>query len=147
MPAAKIKPEDVIEMSAATFEWADSYDTKDWHRLRKILAPEVVVDNSAVMGTARETMSAEDFMLRMSDKNLLGNPLVSTQHFIGASKYEQLSETLATGLHQIRAAHQRYTGPDKNAVEAKGHGHATMLHTYRKIEGEWKIAGVKPTVY
>ncbi|KAF5532892.1 scytalone dehydratase [Fusarium mexicanum] len=140
-------------MAAATFDWADSYDTKDWKRLEEILAPEVMltfvskVDYSAVIGKPGDTMSAQDFVSMISDVNLLGNPLISTQHFIGASKYEKLAETVATGLHQIRAAHQRHSSLDKNIVEAKGHGHATMLHTYRKIEGEWKIAGIKPTVY
>ncbi|KAF5693096.1 scytalone dehydratase [Fusarium globosum] len=134
-------------MAAATFDWGDSYDTKDWNRLKETLAPEVMVDYSAVRGKPGETMSAQDFVSMISDAKFLGNPLILTQHFIGASKYEQLAETMATGLHQIRAAHQRYSASDKNIVEAKGHGHATMLHTYRKIEGKWKIAGIKPTVY
>lgn len=30
--------------------------------------------------------------------------------------------------------------------EAKGHGHALIRHYYRKVDGNWKLAGLKPTV-
>ena len=30
---------DYMGVCTAYFEWADSYDTKDWERLRKIVAP------------------------------------------------------------------------------------------------------------
>lgn len=92
-------------------------------------------------------MPAKDFIVMVSDHGFVGDPLVHTQHFIGASKYEVLSEDMALGTHQIRAAHQRYTGPDKKTVEAKGHGHSLIRHTYKRIDGEWKLAGVRPTVY
>jgi scytalone dehydratase len=92
-------------------------------------------------------MPSEDFVAMVSDQGFVGDTLVHTQHFIGASKYEQLPGNQVLGTHQIRAAHQRYTGPDKKTVEAKGHGHAIMRHTYKKIQDEWKLAGVKPSVY
>lgn len=47
------------------------------------------------------------------------------------------------GSHQLRAAHQRYTGADKKEVEAKGHGHALIGHYYKKVDGEWKLAGLE----
>ncbi|KAH7133862.1 Scytalone dehydratase [Dactylonectria macrodidyma] len=143
----RVTPEDAMEMAAITFEWGDSYDTKDWDRLRRILAPELVVDYSDVIGKKWDSMTAEDFVTFVSDPNLLGDSLVHTQHFIGGSKYNLVFDDLATGIHQIRAAHQRYTGPDKQTVESKGHGHAVVSHTYRKIGGEWKLAGIKPSVY
>jgi scytalone dehydratase len=83
----------------------------------------------------------------VSNQSFVGDPLVDTQHFIGASKYEVITNDHVIGKHQLRAAHQRYTGPDKTSVEAKGHCHALMQHTYVKIEGEWKLAGLKPKIY
>lgn len=34
---------DVMGCQAALFEWADSYDAKDWDRLRKCVAPSLMV--------------------------------------------------------------------------------------------------------
>ncbi|KAG8405425.1 centractin- actin- protein of the dynactin complex [Metarhizium acridum] len=53
----------------------------------------------------------------------------------------------ASGAHQIRAAHQRYTDSTKATVEAKGHGHAVIYIKYKKVDGEWKLCGIKPTIY
>ena len=30
---------DYLGLNTVLFEWADSYDTKDWDRLRKVIAP------------------------------------------------------------------------------------------------------------
>lgn len=38
-----IEYQDYLGLSAAAFEWADSYDSKDWDRLRKCIAPELRV--------------------------------------------------------------------------------------------------------
>lgn len=34
---------DYLSLSEITFEWGDSYDDKDWMRLRAILAPTLMV--------------------------------------------------------------------------------------------------------
>ena len=31
-------------------------------------------------------------------------------------------------------------------VDRRGHGHATNEHFYRKVDGVWKFAGLRPTV-
>lgn len=82
----------------------------------------------------------------VSDEGFVGDPLVDTQHFIGASKFERLSDIEVVGYHQLRAAHQRYKNLDKEEVEAKGHGHAVIRHSYKNIDGKWRLAGLKPTV-
>jgi scytalone dehydratase len=92
-------------------------------------------------------MPAEEFINMMSSHKFLGDPLVRTQHLMGAAKYEQLSETEIMGHHQIRAAHQRYKSHDPTTVEHRGHGHSYVKHLYRKIDGSWKLAGVCPKVY
>ena len=92
-------------------------------------------------------MAADDFVASIADHGFVGDPLVHTQHLLGGSKFRKTSDEEAYGDHQLRAAHQRYTGPDRKEVEAKGHGHALMRHFYKLVDGEWKLAGLRPTVY
>ncbi|KAI4201745.1 MAG: hypothetical protein LQ346_002107 [Caloplaca aetnensis] len=137
---------DYLSLSEITFEWGDSYDAKDWRRLRAILAPTLMVDYTEVNGHKWEAMSAEEFVGIMSHVGFVGDPLVHTQHHIGASKWEKVSEEEAVGFHQLRAAHQRYTASDRRLVENKGHGHAIIKLLYRRIDGEWKLRGLRPTI-
>ncbi|KAH8698721.1 Scytalone dehydratase [Talaromyces proteolyticus] len=138
--------EDWRDVSQLSFEWADCYDEKNFERLARILAPTLKIDYTMVFGKSWRSLPAADFVKMISNPKLLGNPLVQTQHFLGASKYEKISETEIHGTHQIRAAHQKYIEPDKKSVYAKGHGHAIMVHFYKKIDGQWKFAGLRPTV-
>lgn len=83
----------------------------------------------------------------MSRPDFLGDPLVKTQHLIGASKWVRLSDEEVHGYHQLRAAHQRDNPDSKaNGVDTKGHGHAMIKHIYKKLNGEWKFAGLRPSV-
>ena len=91
-------------------------------------------------------MPSEEFVGIMSHKGFVGDPLVHTQHHIGASKWVKISEDEVHGYHQLRAAHQRYTAADHKTVENKGHGHAMIQHWYKKVDGEWKFAGLRPSV-
>lgn len=155
----------MLEMQALSFDWARSYDTKvtclrtssaslllsndeqDWGLLASTLTSELQIDFSEVTGSKWEAMSRDEFIAMISDRTLLGNELISTHHLLGASKYEMRSETSAIGLHQIRAAHQRYTDLDDNTVVAKGHGHGLIQHQYLKTLKGWRISGIRPTVY
>lgn len=38
-PATDISFEDYLGLLSAAYEWADSYDSKDWDRLRRCIAP------------------------------------------------------------------------------------------------------------
>jgi hypothetical protein len=38
-PSNQITFEDYLGLQHALFEWADSYDAKDWNRLSKVIAP------------------------------------------------------------------------------------------------------------
>ena len=40
--------DDYLGLNHALFEWADSYDAKDWARLSKVVAPTLRVRNSTV---------------------------------------------------------------------------------------------------
>jgi scytalone dehydratase len=91
-------------------------------------------------------MPAAAFMDMITDDGFLGDPCVKTQHLLGATRWERLSDTQVIGHHQLRAAHQVYTSPDLQTLKLKGHSHATNEHYYTKIDGVWKFAGLKPTV-
>ncbi|KAH8702104.1 conidial pigment biosynthesis scytalone dehydratase Arp1 [Talaromyces proteolyticus] len=145
-PNLDISLQDYLELSKVVFDWADSYDFKDWERLRGIIAPTLTVDYTQIGLSRWESMDAEEYMAMVTDPGFLGDPTVKTQHLLGATWWEKISETEVIGHHQLRAAHQVYTDPSLKTVRVKGHGHATNEHYYRKVNGVWKFAGLKPTV-
>ena len=91
-------------------------------------------------------MPAEEFIAMISNPNVLGNPLLRTQHFIGGTKWEKVSDTEITGYHQLRVPHQKYTDATLKEVAVKGHAHSTNTHWYKKIDGVWKFAGLDPNI-
>lgn len=93
-----------------------------------------------------EAMPAEAYIRMVSDGGFLGDPLVKTQHLLGATWWERLSDTEVVGHHQLRAAHNRFTDTTFQRVDRRGHGHATNEHFYRKVDGVWKFAGLRPKV-
>ena len=91
-------------------------------------------------------MPAESFVEMVSSDGFLGDPLVKTQHLLGATEWEHISETEVVGHHQLRAAHLRFTDVTMQRVDRRGHSHATNEHFYKKINGVWKFACLRPTV-
>ena len=128
----------------ALFEWADSYDAKDWSRLRKCIAPNLKVDYSAFLNKEWEAMPADEFVQMTSSPHFLGNPLIKTQHFIGLGSYKKLTKSDIEGTVQMRVAHQKYKDSDFTEVAAKGHDHGTGTMWFKRVEGVWKFAGLKP---
>ncbi len=51
-----------------------------------------------------------------SDPHVLGNPLIKTQHFIGAFKWEKVSDSEVVGWHQMRVPHQRFTDESRITI-------------------------------
>ncbi|KAH6711152.1 putative scytalone dehydratase [Leptodontidium sp. 2 PMI_412] len=142
----RISLDDFLDLEALVFNWADSYDAKDWNRLESILAPSLFVDYTDIGKKCWPAMPAAEFLAMVTNDDFLGDPCIKTQHLLGAHYWERVSDTRVIGHHQIRAAHQVYTGPDMKEVKLKGHSHATNIHYYTKVDGEWKFAGLKPTV-
>ncbi|KAH9899122.1 scytalone dehydratase [Xylariomycetidae sp. FL2044] len=138
--------EDFLGLEACVVEWADSYDSKDWDRLRKCIAPTLRIDYRSFAGKYWPDMPADEFIQTISDPLMLGDPLLKTQHFIGGTSYEKVSDTEVVGTHQLRVPHQRYTDATRTAVAVKGHAHSTNTHWYRKIDGVWKFAGLNPDI-
>ena len=62
---------------AAVYEWADSYDSKDWKRLEKCIAPTLRIDYRSFLNKIWEAMPADEFvkMVRLSLSKPLHTPL------------------------------------------------------------------------
>lgn len=142
----KITFEDYLGLNAAYFEWADSYDSKDWARLANIIAPTLRVDYTSFLNKSWPAMPASDFISMISSPSVLGDPTLKTQHFCGASKWEMVSPGEVIGWHQLRVPHQKYTDETLTKVAVKGHAHSTNKHWYKKLNGVWKFAGLAPDI-
>lgn len=81
----------------------------------------------------------------MKDPLFLGDPNIDSQHLLGGSRWEKISENEIVSHHQVRAAHMRWEDGRKK-VAAKGHGHGLVAMTYKLVEGRWKWAGIKTKV-
>ena len=137
---------DYLAIRNIAFEWSESYDTKDWSRLRKILGPSTSLDFRSLHGDLHENLSPDEYVAILSSTKLLGDARIKTQHFLGASKWERLDDGTVQVDHQIRVAHQRYASEDLVEVVNKGHGHGVTRHLYRKVDGRWKLSGVTPSL-
>nr|UWK20067.1 dehydratase [Trichoderma balearicum] len=138
--------EEVTGCQRALFEWADSYDTKDWNRLKNCIAPTLRIDYRSFLDKLWEAMPSDEFLLMASDPRFLGNPLLKTQHFVGLSKWQKSGENEIVGTHQLRVPHQRYTDSSLTEVAVKGHAHGIATIWYKLVDGEWKFAGVCPQI-
>jgi len=146
MAAGNISFDDYLGLTTAVFEWADSYDSKDWDRLSKCIAPTLIVDYRSFLNKKWDALPAAEFVAMASSPTVLGDPLLKTQHFIGASRWEKVSDDEVIGYHQLRVPHQKYTDDTFKTVAVKGHAHSTNKHWYRKIDGVWKFAGLAPDI-
>ena len=104
------------------------------------------IDYRSFLDKMWEAMPADEYVAMASDPHVLGDPLLKTQHFIGASRWEKVSDTEVVGWHQLRVPHQRYTDETRTEVAIKGHAHGTNQHWYRKVDGQWKFAGLAPEI-
>ncbi|TLS31371.1 hypothetical protein PpBr36_03433 [Pyricularia pennisetigena] len=137
---------DYLGLMTAVYEWADSYDSKDWNRLRKVIAPTLRIDYRSFLDKLWEAMPAEEFVAMVSSEAVLGNPLLRTQHFIGGTRWEKVSDDEVIGYHQLRVPHQKYKDASLKEVTMKGHAHSANTHWYKKIDGVWKFAGLRPDI-
>lgn len=136
----------MLDCMAACFEWADAYDTKDWARLARCIAPTLLVDYRSFLNKKWDAMPAPDFLAMASSPAVLGDPTLRTQHFIGASRWHRLADDEIVGFHQLRVPHQRYADAECKTVVVKGHAHSTNKHWYRLVDGVWKFAGLAPDI-
>ena len=91
-------------------------------------------------------MPAEEYISMVSSPTVLGDPLLMTQHFVGASRWERVDDDTVVGYHQLRVPHQRYTDASREKVKVKGHAHSANTHWYKRVSGVWKFAGLCPDI-
>jgi len=126
--------------------------TQDWERLSHCIAPTLRIDYRSFLNKIWPALPSAEYLSMISSPLVLGDPLLRTQHFIGQSKWEKVSEEEVVGWHQMRVPHQRYTGEPValndglGEVKLKGHAHGVNKHWYRKVEGVWKFAGLAPVI-
>ncbi|KAK0729561.1 putative scytalone dehydratase [Lasiosphaeris hirsuta] len=135
---------DVIGCTTAIFEWAESYDTKDWDRFLRNATPTLLIDYRAFMDKYWEAIPAEEFIATVKDPQFLGSKRCASQHLIGASRFVQKADDYIVGTHQMRVAHQRYTDETLKVVQRRGHASGNSTVHYRKVDGVWKWAGLEP---
>ncbi|KAF2132460.1 NTF2-like protein [Dothidotthia symphoricarpi CBS 119687] len=137
--------EEWLDCSELAFEWARSYDEKDWDRLARMLAPTVSVNYSGVNNSKSDDMPAASFVEMMRDPLFLGDKHIDSQHMLALSKWEKISNTEIVSQHQSRAAHMRWN-EGRETIAAKGHGHGLVKMFYKKINGEWRWGGIATKV-
>jgi scytalone dehydratase len=93
-----------------------------------------------------EAMPKDEFIMMASDPRFLGNPLLKTQHFVGLSTWKKVSDDEIEGTHQLRVPHQKYADSSLKEVAVKGHAHGIATMWYKRVEQEWKFAGVCPQI-
>ncbi|CEO60482.1 hypothetical protein PMG11_05106 [Penicillium brasilianum] len=142
-----IQLQDYLAINNIAFEWADSIDKKEWTRFLDILTPTLMVDYSIIGQKCIPEMRAEEYLAMVSSPTLVGDPLICTQHLLGAAKYEKVSDFEIVAVHQIRAAHQRYKDTARTTAAYQGHNYGSVKHWYKKTDGVWKLAGVQPESY
>ena len=133
---------DYLEIRNIAFEWAESYDLKDWDRLQGCLAPSIRLDFRDLGGSLHESLTPEEYAAILT--GVIGDKRLMTQHHLGGSKWERLSDGTVRAWHQLRIAHQRYADESLSVVVNHGHGHGVVQHGYRKINGAWKLEMVVP---
>jgi scytalone dehydratase len=106
----------------------------------------MLVDYTSFLNKKWDAMPAEEFVAMASSPAVLGDPLLKTQHFIGASKWEKVSDDEVIAYHQLRVPHQKYADSDMKEIVVKGHAHSTNKHWYKKVDGVWKFAGLAPNI-
>lgn len=89
-------------------------------------------------------MTAEEFVQMASDPHFLGNPLIKTQHLVGLGTWRKMAEDDMEGIHQLRVAHQKYKDESLKEVLVKGHDHGTGTMWFKRVDGIWKFAGLRP---
>ncbi|KFY25109.1 hypothetical protein V493_04824 [Pseudogymnoascus sp. VKM F-4281 (FW-2241)] len=148
--------EEHLALSSLLFNWADSYDSKDWERLSGILAPVLIIDYTQVSGKSYPSMAADSFVAMMSSPGFLGDPLLKTQHLLGACEWEKIDDGFVIARQQLRAGHLRFEDETHKVEKQRGHSHATNEFYFKKVwikdldggQGgwEWRWAGLKPEV-
>lgn len=143
--------EDQLACSDISFAWTVSYDTKNWTKLASIVAPILEVDLTGVLGPGFyfPAQPAAEYIATVNAAEKLGNPVVATQHLLGASTWSRPATNNITATYQVRAQHLRFgrdaAGNRTSKQLATAAIYGTVDHHFVKKNKIWKLAGLKPT--
>ncbi|KAJ6021375.1 NTF2-like protein [Penicillium herquei] len=121
------------------FDWAESLDTKNWDKLDSLFTRSITVDYGGVVGF-ENVSTPKGFIESLAHPASLGKDAISTQHFVGATKWEEVSEKKWVVTYQIRVAHW-HSKQGADVRNANGYGLNTM--EFELTEEGWKIVHLK----
>ena len=87
-------------LTRLTYDWAESYDSKDFKLFASIMAPTVTLDYTEGWGQPPVTLQSAELIKLLSSENSIGG-LVDGMHVIGGSKYDRTSEDEVVGSIQV----------------------------------------------
>ncbi|PYI07838.1 scytalone dehydratase [Aspergillus sclerotiicarbonarius CBS 121057] len=130
-----------LQCQNTLFDWAESIDSKSWSQLHSLFAAKISVDYGSLGGVDNNNLSTpEAFVASCANPDKLGNPEISTQHLIGACRWEEVSEKKWSVSFQIRVAHWR-SREGGEVLNVNGYGLNTM--EFELFEEGWKIVSIK----
>lgn len=129
-----INLEDTFKIQELIQRFANSFDLKDWDALLDCLADSVYTDYSDLRGTPPQTVSASDYVRSRQEslKNL-------TTHHLSGNYEVQYVDTLQAGCRTSMVIWRK-------SDEAQFTTHCIYMFRLRKIQSEWKIAGITQKV-
>lgn len=140
-------PKHLLEPKALTFKHQDKL------RLRAALAPNVVADFAAVNPDwGRKSFTAEAFIDEWLGPNHLGIKALATHHLLGTPYFKSATaEEIVVEWQQMASHARRVAGEDFThpmcKIEAVSDGRSWMQQTLVKVEGQWRIAVIKPEIH
>ncbi|KAJ5786288.1 NTF2-like protein [Penicillium pulvis] len=141
---------DYIEIVQSARTFADGYDRKDAERLRAVLAATIEVDYRLVSTTIpMKVCGPEELIAEFLSPELLGNKNLLTQHLLGQPYFKSVSKDEIVVEWQQIAGHGRWMEGShtlKKQVDKTSDGKSYMEQRYIKVDGCWKLAGLKPSL-
>jgi hypothetical protein len=126
--------EDTFKIQELIPRFANSFDTKDWDILKDCLADSVYTDYTDLRGTPPETISAAAYV--KSRQESLQH--LTTHHLSG--NYEiQYADTLQATCRASMIIWRK-------SGDAQFTTHCVYMFRLKKINSEWKIAGITQKV-
>jgi len=144
--------QDYIAVCQCSRTLADGYDRKDKIRLRASLAPNVIVDYTAVVPEwGQKNFTADAFVDEWLGQVHLGVKALATQHLLGTPYFKKVTdEEIIVEWQQMASHGRRIVGEDFKHPMCKigeiSDGRSWMQQTLVKVEGLWRISVIRPEV-
>ena len=91
-------------------------------------------------------MPRDEFVGMVSGPQMFGDKLMRTQHLVGASRWRKISEGQIQGVHQMRSKSSRSADSESGAAAMDIERCTVVEHLYVKVENQWQLGGIKPSL-